>query len=44
MNQGNKAMKIFVIFMLSLTLTAGYAQVLPDLIPLVTECIYPFRF
>jgi hypothetical protein len=31
MNQGKKAMKIFVIFMLSLTLTAGYAQALPDL-------------
>lgn len=31
MNQGKKAMKIFVIFMLSLTLTAGYVQALPDL-------------
>jgi len=31
MNQEKKAMKIFVIFMLSLTLTAGYVQALPDL-------------
>ena len=31
MNQGKKAMKILVIFMLSLTLTGGYAQAYPDL-------------
>jgi hypothetical protein len=31
MYQGKKAMKIFVFFMLSLTLTAGYAQAYPDL-------------
>jgi len=31
MNQGNKVMKIFVIFMLSLTLTAGYAQAMPSI-------------
>ena len=31
MNLGKKAMKILVILILSLTLTAGYAQALPDL-------------
>ncbi len=31
MNQGKQAMKIFVIFMLSLTLTAGYAQAMPSI-------------
>jgi hypothetical protein len=31
MNQGKKAMKIFVILVLSLTLTAGYAQAMPSI-------------
>jgi hypothetical protein len=31
MNLGKKAMKILVIFMLSLTMTGGYAQAYPDL-------------